>query len=129
MRCDQICSNYYYCHSNTVPGMPRNLNATVNGPQSISLMWMEPESIKGMLLMYIVTTRSGEDVINITNVSSTAFTVESSLNPFVLYTFEVVAVTGAGSGPGAKLNVTTDSSGITITYNSKSGILLYIADT
>ena len=113
--------------------MPRNLIATVNSPQSISLMWIEPESINGRLLMYIVTTRSGEDVsstVNITDASSTEFTVET-LIPSVLYTFEVVAVTGAGSGSGAEINATTDQAGKSDGYNYSflRLILVFICST
>ena len=101
-------TSFSFPFSLTAPGIPRSFTATVNGPRSISLAWMEPAQRNGIIQHYILTTRSA---INFTNITMGTSLNLDALEPFTEYMFEVVAVTGAGSGMAAMTNATTDQDG------------------
>ena len=100
------------CITSAVPGMPRNVMTTVNGPRSISVSWMEPAQTNGVIQSYMLTISNEEMEVATNSTSETNFT-EYMLIPFTLYTFEVVAVTNAGAGRGALSNATTEEAGRT----------------
>ena len=100
--------------------------AVVNDSRSISLTWMAPEIINGRLLMYVLTTLNGDNVISTVNITDVSSTVEL-LDPFVLYTFRVVAVTGAGPGPGAEITATTDQAGKNDGYSKLLNLDVFIS--
>ena len=88
---------------------------TVNGPQSISLTWREPEQADDNIFIYTVTIISNKTgVINAMSTPYTNVTV-NGLSPFTTYAFEVSASSGiirgvadlvfARTAEGGKLNL------------------------
>ena len=92
-----------------VPGMPRNLAITVDGPNSLTASWLEPAVLNGVLMHYLVNVSTTSGLTN-SMTNSTTFTADS-LTPFTDYTFEVAGVTGAGAGPSISMTSTTAQAG------------------
>ncbi len=105
--------------------MPRNITATVNGPNSITASWQEPETTNGIIIRYLVNvTRGSESVMNEMTVE-TNFTAMDLL-PFTEYTFDVAAVTSAGAGMSGMATATTAQDGKGEICNRSVNILMYI---
>ncbi|ORU94949.1 MAG: hypothetical protein A6F71_10065 [Cycloclasticus sp. symbiont of Poecilosclerida sp. M] len=83
-----------------VPGVPRNLTATVNGPESITISWQEPEITNGLITSYRLTISIDSGPLNTNDIEDTTF-IADMLSPFTNYSFEVAAVTSAGTGMSA----------------------------
>ena len=95
-----------------VPGVPRSIQAEVNGSRSISITWLEPEQPNGVIVSYVITIRIGSIVIRNASISSTTtYFVAFKLDPFTVYTFEVTAMTSVGPGNSNTVIARTDEEG------------------
>ena len=114
------------------PNPPTNL-ATTNGSSSVTLTWTPPSFTgSGSITSYVVTASPGSATCTTTGATSC---VISGLNPGIVYTFNVVAVTVIGSSapsvpasaslgavPSAPTNLsaTGDKTSITVTWDPAS---------
>ena len=133
---------YHSPYSNVVlavphgPSAPRRLTATSSGDTAIDLSWTAPSDtanrrIRGHRIE--VSSDAGDSWGNVTaNTSSTATTRRhGGLDPSTTYTYQVSAITSAGTGPPSNLASATTGpaagapgapTGLTATANGDSAI-------
>ena len=101
------------------PTVPRDFNYTEITSTSVTLEWRRPEYPNGVISEYVleyvnesltqpITISIPVQFINDSDeYNETNITVEY-LNEFTNYTFNLLAVTGGGTGPEATIDITTD---------------------
>ena len=81
--------------------------------RSISLVWVEPAEINGVLAGYQITISPGSGGVNSSVVPGNVTSFDADmLTPFTLYQLEVAAITGAGVGQVEVASNTTAEDGI-----------------
>ena len=117
----------------SVPTEPASITAQVNGPTSITVTWMAPMTLNGIIVRYELSISSmslGSSGLGSFNITDSRLEYNATmLSPFTNYTFEVAAVTGAGRGASVTVTDTTDEDGksqkLTSPFNPALSIALY----
>ena len=98
-----------------VPEQPRNIVAMVNNATSITVTWMAPMTLNGVIVRYELSISSsslGSSGLGSFNITDSSLEYNATmLSPFTEYTFEVAAVTGAGRGARVMATDTTSEDG------------------